>query len=97
MLFLPPYLVVGQLLHLDDVVQVEVHQRRDQVAGIIICSYMYVDDEYSKECQDGGGKDEKILKESFLHIGKFLYACRWCKAVKKLNYLRMLMLIMIGG
>ena len=54
------------------------------------------DDEYSEEGQDGGGKDEKILKES-LHIGKFLYACRWCKAVKKLNYLKMLMLIMIGG
>ena len=36
MLFLPPYLVVGQLLHLDDVVQVEVHKRRDQVARMII-------------------------------------------------------------
>ena len=40
MLFLPPYLVVGQLLHLDDVVQVEVHKRRDQVAGIIIMQTM---------------------------------------------------------
>ena len=27
-----PHLVIRQLLHLDDVVQVEVHQRGDQVA-----------------------------------------------------------------
>ena len=30
----PAHLVVGELLHLDDVVQVQVHQGRDQVAAI---------------------------------------------------------------
>ena len=37
------HLVVGELLHLDDVVQVQVHQGRDQVAAIYII-YNFVTD-----------------------------------------------------
>ena len=87
------HLVVGELLHLDDVVQVQVHQGRDQVAAIyIIYNFVTHDkiDDYKRwDCLWYRKLSNVEIDEKSLHIRKFFYVCRWCEAVQEFNYLKM--------